>query len=358
MADVKLEQIAKRFGEVEVLTSIDLQIEDGEFVVLVGPSGCGKSTLLRLVAGLEKPSAGTISINGRRVNELAPRYRDVAMVFQSYALYPHMSVRRNMRFGLDVRKIPREQAEAEVERAAEMLGLTPLLDRLPKELSGGQRQRVAVGRAIVRRPQVFLFDEPLSNLDPALRGQMLVELRRLHQQLATTMIYVTHDQVEAMTLADRVALLDRGRLQQVGSPLDLYERPSNRFTAQFIGSPQMNVWPCCCDNGMLRGAGWSMPAPQGARLGELELGVRPHDLALCSEGDAEGMSMPFEVEVVETVGWDVQIHGLLGQGLAAVLQLPAKEAAGIAPGSRLRVAPNSGALHLFDPASGDALLRA
>ncbi len=286
MGSLRFRGVHKSYGEVPVLHRIDLDVADGEFLVLVGPSGCGKSTLLRCIAGLERLSGGDLYIGERRVNGVAPRDRNVAMVFQSYALYPHMTVRENMGFALRIRKRPAAEVEAAVAEAAEMLELGPLLDRYPRELSGGQRQRVAMGRAIVRRPEVFLFDEPLSNLDAALRTQLRVELKRLHARLGTTMVYVTHDQVEAMTLADRIAVLDGGRLQQVGTPAELYEDPANRFVAGFIGSPAMSF------------------------LERLEpgvvIGVRPHQVRI-GEGPHAAT-----VEVVETTGFESYVHMDLG----------------------------------------------
>ena len=240
MATLKLTGVAKSFGQTRVLEQVDLDVTDGEFIVLVGPSGCGKSTLLRCIAGLEIPSEGTVFIGDRDVTSAHPRDRDVAMVFQSYALYPHMSVRRNMGFALEIAKKPKAEIEAAVDEAARMLELTELLDRKPSQLSGGQRQRVAIGRAIVRKPSVFLFDEPLSNLDASLRLTMRVELKRLHKRMGTTMVYVTHDQIEAMTLADRLVVLDGGLAQQIGSPMEVHDTPANRFVAGFIGSPAMN----------------------------------------------------------------------------------------------------------------------
>ena len=241
MAKVVLSGIAKRFGDVEVLRPMNLTIEDGELLVLLGPSGCGKSTTLRIIAGLEDPSAGKLSIGDRDVTKVPPKDRDIAMVFQSYALYPHLTVRENLAFGLKVRGTPRPEIDLRTDQAAALLGLEALLDRRPKELSGGQRQRVAMGRAIVRRPKVFLFDEPLSNLDAALRTQMRAEIARLHQELGTTMVYVTHDQIEAMTLASRIAILDKGELQQLGAPLTVYQAPSNAFVARFLGTPTMSL---------------------------------------------------------------------------------------------------------------------
>ncbi|MCK6507569.1 ATP-binding cassette domain-containing protein [Myxococcota bacterium] len=304
MADLSLQGVHKRYGAVQVLHRVDLDIRDGEFLVLVGPSGCGKSTLLRCIAGLEEVSGGSLSIGGRDVTRVPPRDRDVAMVFQSYALYPHMTVRQNMAFALTLKKRPQAEIDAAVQEAARMLDLGALLDRFPKELSGGQRQRVAMGRAIVRRPQVFLFDEPLSNLDARLRAQLRVELKRLHAELGTTMIYVTHDQVEAMTLADRIAVLNGGHLQQVGSPAELYDDPANRFVAGFIGSPSMSF---------LEGRD-----PQAV------VGVRPHDVELlpAASGGAAGAgtpgALPARIDVVETMGFESYVHlDLAGEALVA-----------------------------------------
>ena len=255
MAGVQLRHIRKSFGETHVVRGVDVEVADGEFLVLVGASGCGKSTLLRMVAGLENPTEGRIFIGGRDVTDVRPRDRDIAMVFQSYALYPHMTVRENMAFGLRVRGAPDSEVVRAVDDAADALELTPLLDRYPRQLSGGQRQRVAMGRAIVRRPRVFLFDEPLSNLDASLRTQMRVELKKLHQKLGVTMIYVTHDQIEAMTLADRILLLQGGRVQQLGPPRELYDWPANRYTASFLGSPGMNFLPARLDGESLQAIG-------------------------------------------------------------------------------------------------------
>ena len=261
MTHVVLRNVEKYFGAVHALSNINIEIANGEFVVLVGPSGCGKSTLLRMIAGLEDISGGEISIAGRVVNELESRERDIAMVFQSYALYPHMKVAQNLGFSLELKKTPAQEALRAIENAAKILGLNAYLDRFPRALSGGQRQRVAMGRAIVRRPQVFLFDEPLSNLDAQLRVHMRTEVRRLHQELAATSIYVTHDQVEAMTMADRIVVLEAGQIVQTGSPLELYERPANRFVAEFIGSPSINILPGrILDSGHVEIAGESLPA--------------------------------------------------------------------------------------------------
>jgi len=293
MADVRLEHASKSFADVEVLRHINLQIRDGEFVVFVGPSGCGKSTLLRVIAGLEELTEGTISIGGRVVNTVAPAERGIAMVFQSYALYPYMSVRENLAFGLKLQRLPRAEIDAMVEAAAATLDITHLLDRKPKQLSGGQRQRVAIGRAIVRKPQVFLFDEPLSNLDAALRVRMRYEFAALHKSLGTTMIYVTHDQVEAMTLADRIVVLSEGRIEQVGTPAELYAHPDTVFVAGFIGSPKMNLFPATLISNPPSGAVVSIEGgtqirttinADGVTIGSaVTLGVRPEHFVL---GDA------------------------------------------------------------------------
>ena len=293
MHALELRQIRKSFGPVEVIPGADLIVEPGEFCVFVGPSGCGKSTLLRMIAGLEEPSGGDILIGGRNVTTLAPAKREIAMVFQSYALYPHLTVAGNM--GLALRQAGSSRAETDmaVRRAAEMLALTPLLDRRPAELSGGQRQRVAIGRAIVRRPKLFLFDEPLSNLDAALRGQTRIELARLHRELGATMIYVTHDQVEAMTLADRIVVLNAGRIEQVGAPMDLYNAPANRFVAGFIGAPAMNFLPAHLA---------PLPAPTGAA----EMGVRPEHLQPAAKGIAASVTH------VERLGHETLLHAKAG----------------------------------------------
>jgi multiple sugar transport system ATP-binding protein len=294
MATLAFHGVQKTYGQTEVLHRVDLDVADGEFVALVGPSGCGKSTLLRCVAGLEAISGGDLLIDGKRVNDVAPKDRDVAMVFQSYALYPHLTVRENMAFALRLQRHP--ETDSRVAEAAEMLGLTPLLARLPKDLSGGQRQRVAMGRAIVRRPKVFLFDEPLSNLDAALRQQVRVELRRRHQQLRTTTLYVTHDQVEALTLADRIVVLNGGVVQQVGTPDELYFDPGNRFVAGFIGSPTMNF----------------VEKVPGCIRGEV-VGVRPNDVALHTKPRIDAPALPAKVEFVERLGFEAMVHLRIGE---------------------------------------------
>jgi multiple sugar transport system ATP-binding protein len=300
MSSVSLRGIHKQFGDNPIVRGVDLEIGSGEFMVLVGPSGCGKTTLLRLIAGLEEADQGEIQIGGKRVNESQPRDRDVGMVFQSYALYPHMTVRENLAFALTLRKTSKTEIDERVNQAAQMLELEALLDRRPQQLSGGQRQRVAMGRAIVRRPKVFLFDEPLSNLDAALRVQMRGELARLHYRLKSTMIYVTHDQVEAMTLATRLAVFHKGILQQVGAPLELYRNPANKFVAGFLGSPSMNFLNGVVTKGQIRGAGFTIDAPAKAIEGrEVIAGVRPQAVSLNDAGSLKG-----EIEAVERLGSD------------------------------------------------------
>ena len=324
MASVVLEHVAKRYGDnPPVISDIDLEIREQEFVVLVGPSGCGKSTLLRMVAGLEEITSGTISIGGRVVNEVPPKDRNIAMVFQSYALYPHMTVRENLQFGLKIRGTPQGEIDRLVNEAAKILGLEQLMDRRPKDMSGGQRQRVALGRAIVREPSVFLFDEPLSNLDAKLRVQMRAEIKKLQHRLQVTTIYVTHDQVEAMTMGNRIAILDKGKLQQVGTPLDVYEKPQNIFVANFIGTPQMNfIRATVADGGAVLAAnGFKLPAPTTAR-GALAsragkavmVGIRPENVLEASR-PTRGTTAKLEltVDLVETLGDEVVVHGTLGE---------------------------------------------
>ena len=354
MATVEFRQIRKSYGPVEIVKGVDLKVADGEFVVLVGPSGCGKSTMLRMVAGLEEVTSGELLIGDKMVNGLSPRDRDVAMVFQSYALYPHMTVRRNMAFALEVRKAPKAEIEAQVAEAARMLGLEKLLDRYPKQLSGGQRQRVAMGRATVRRPKVFLFDEPLSNLDAALRAQMRVELARLHRKLGTTMLYVTHDQVEAMTLADRIAVLESGLIQQVGTPDELYHRPKNRFVAAFIGSPSMNFLPGTLerDNGrlMARGEGFELAVDEdkvvdpGEPGRKVLVGIRPHDARIVDEAET---GFDAVVDVIEPMGWEALLYLTFGDR-TLVIHTEAEPIAELEPGARVHLAVAPEQLHLFD----------
>jgi multiple sugar transport system ATP-binding protein len=349
VSGVRLQAIRKSYGDNLVVKGVDLEVHSGEFLVLVGPSGCGKTTLLRILAGLEQVDSGELYVGDKRVTDVPPRDRDVGMVFQSYALYPHMTVRENLAFGLELRKVPAAEIDTRVKKAAEMLELAHLLERKPKALSGGQRQRVAMGRVIVRQPSLFLFDEPLSNLDTALRVQMRGELARLHRQLGVTMIYVTHDQVEAMTLATRVALFDKGVLQQLGKPLELYHRPGNTFVATFLGSPSMNLFPAKREGEALVGAGFSLPVPAGFDgTGELTLGMRPQDLRVAASGPFSGT-----VEAIERLGFDGY----------AFLKTPAgpcaarfEGGASIGVGDSVSVQPVGDALHVFS-AKGDQALR-
>lgn len=354
MARIELKDVVKRYGSVEVLRDINLDIQDGEFIVLVGPSGCGKSTLLRMIAGLEPITAGDFLIDDERMNDVRPRDRDIAMVFQSYALYPHMDVARNMGFSMEIRKDPASERASRVKKAAETLGLTALTERLPKALSGGQRQRVAMGRAIIRDPRAFLFDEPLSNLDAALRVEMRLEIARLHQKLGATMIYVTHDQVEALTLADRIVVLNGGDIQQVGTPLELYERPANKFVAQFIGSPTMNVIPVSGNTGSVTTAdGATVDLPHlPDTLHATELGIRPEHIDVV---DPDAGHLIGTADVVEHLGSDTNIYvNVDGIGPLMVRvhgNIPAKT------GDRLGLRFQSENVHLF-ASDGTALRRA
>jgi len=357
MAGVRLEGVAKRYGKHVVIENLDLEVRDHEFMVLVGPSGCGKSTALRMVAGLEDLSGGRITIGDRVVNDVLPNDRDVAMVFQNYALYPHMTVRANLAFGLRMRDVPQAEIDRLVAGAAEVLGIAPLLDRVPRQLSGGQRQRVAVGRAIVRHPEVFLFDEPLSNLDAKLRLQMRAEIKKLQERLETTTLYVTHDQVEAMTMGDRIAILRDGRMQQVGTPLEVYERPANVFVAQFIGTPPMNVWRAVVDPGgaRLRAQAFAHGLPRSlaraaAGLGGREIfaGIRPERLRAGAAPAGEAAEVAATVELVETLGDEAIVHARAGPDLLAYKEEPRR-----APemGARVTVWLDLSALHLFDAAT-------
>ncbi|NDU99844.1 ABC transporter ATP-binding protein [Pseudoroseicyclus tamaricis] len=358
MADLKLRDVRKSYGQTEVIKGVDLDILDGEFVVFVGPSGCGKSTLLRLIAGLEDITSGDIEIGGRLVNDVEPRDRGVAMVFQSYALYPHMTVRENVGFGLRLAKVPKAQREQAVGEAARILQMEPLLDRKPAQLSGGQRQRVAIGRAIVRDPDVFLFDEPLSNLDAALRMDMRAELAGLHQQLDSTMIYVTHDQVEAMTLADKIVVLKDGEVQQIGAPMELYEHPANLFVAGFIGAPKMNLLPgkvTAVDGheAVLSGADLPrlvLPAPEGDKLAagdEITLGLRPHDLKRMPDGPLE-----LHTDLLERLGHETVVAGHLPTGARLTAVLDGRSPVALDETIRLGFEPSSA--RLFD-AGGRAI---
>jgi sn-glycerol 3-phosphate transport system ATP-binding protein len=354
MAEVQLREVRKSYGNAEVIHGVSCAIADGELVVVVGPSGCGKSTLLRMVAGLEEITAGEIVIGGKVVNAVEPKDRDIAMVFQNYALYPHMSVRDNMAYGLKIRGLQRGEIETRVKRAAGILQLEALLDRKPRQLSGGQRQRVAMGRAIVRNPQVFLFDEPLSNLDAQLRVQMRVEINRLQQSLGTTSIYVTHDQVEAMTLADRLIVMNAGRADQIGAPLKLYERPETRFVAGFIGSPAMNFVPAvAAADGVTLADGTRLPRPADAGVvppgRTVTLGVRPEHLA----ADGASAALTVTVELAEMLGADTIVHCRAGDGTLIQARLPGTEHA--RPGERMPLALDPRHLHLFDGETGKRL---
>jgi len=354
MASVTIHSVRKTFGETPILHGVDIEILDGSFTVLVGPSGCGKSTLLRMIAGLEHITGGEIRIGGKVVNDMPPKARDIAMVFQNYALYPHMTVRNNMAFSLNLAKMDKAKADEKVARAAEILGLQTLLDRYPRQLSGGQRQRVAMGRAIVRDPQVFLFDEPLSNLDAKLRVAMRSEIKELHQRLKTTSIYVTHDQIEAMTMGDQIVVMRDGRIEQTGSPLELYDNPANQFVAGFIGSPAMNFL-----TGTIRRAngsayfelldGTRVPAPASAASDgqPVVFGTRPEHLLLANEG-----GIPAKVVVLEPTGMDTFVacrHDKLD--IAAVF----RERYDFAPGTNIHLVPDLSRAHLFDAQTGQRI---
>jgi multiple sugar transport system ATP-binding protein len=353
MADVRLSSLEKRFGEVSIIERLDLDIEDREFMVLVGPSGCGKSTVLRMIAGLEGISGGSISIGGRVVNDVDAKDRDVAMVFQSYALYPHMTVRQNIEFGLKIRKLRQAEIDRLVTEAATVLGLEALLERKPRQLSGGQRQRVAVGRAIVRKPAVFLFDEPLSNLDAKLRVQMRAELKRLQAHLGTTSIYVTHDQIEAMTMGSRICVLNKGVLQQVGPPLEVYEHPASAFVAQFIGTPPMNFLRGTLADGAVAAGALTIPLPPTLRAAaasrtgrKVIAGIRPeHVLPAERGGEGRGFAVDATVEIVETLGSEVVVHARAGEEPLVYQEAPHRAPA---VGAKARVHLDLGHLHLFD----------
>ncbi len=352
MASVSISKVFKNFGTSQIIKGVSIEIEDGEFVVLVGPSGCGKSTLLRMIAGLEEIGGGEISIGSKVVNNMPPKERDIAMVFQNYALYPHMTVRDNMAFSLMLAKESEASIEQRISKASKILALDTLLDRFPRQLSGGQRQRVAMGRAIVRDPQVFLFDEPLSNLDANLRVLMRTEIKELHQRLKTTSIYVTHDQIEAMTMADKIVVMKDGRVEQIGTPLELYDFPDNKFVAGFIGSPSMNFMP-----GVVRGSnvvldsGDALPIPSGARTEEgqaVNYGVRPEHLSICNEG----MGITTQVLVVEPTGAETQVFSKVAeQQITSVF----RERHTFKPGQTISLLPDVSRAHLFDLNSGQRL---
>src|SRR5436853_6390783 len=344
MASVSFQDIEKAFGSTKVIHGISFEINDGEFMVLVGPSGCGKSTLLRMLAGLEEISGGTIAIDSKVVNDVESKDRDIAMVFQSYALYPHMTVGDNMAFSLKLRKADAKVIAQRVSNAGKILNLEPFLARYPRELSGGQRQRVAMGRAIVRDPKVFLFDEPLSNLDAKLRVAMRSEIKALHQRLKTTTVYVTHDQIEAMTMADRIAVMNEGRIEQLGEPLELYDRPANLFVAQFIGSPAMNVFDGVVRAGAVEALGARWPANGRPADGQrVRYGIRPEHLEPAAAGIAA------EVIVVEPMGAETEIVAKVGDATLTVM-LRGRASAG--PGEHIHLAPQAAHAHLFDAASG------
>ena len=363
MGQVVLKDINKFYDSVHAVKDVNLQIRDKEFVVFVGPSGCGKTTTLRMIAGLEAISSGDVSIDGNVVNELAPMDRDIAMVFQNYALYPHMSVYDNMAFGLKMRKFDKPEIDKRVREAADILGIDDLLKRKPRQLSGGQRQRVALGRAIVRHPRVFLFDEPLSNLDAKLRVQMRVELKKLHLRLGTTAIYVTHDQVEAMTLGDRVVVMKDGVVQQVGEPLELYNQPANRFVAGFIGSPAMNfaaVTLSEADGSLVAGNSGlriRLPEATGQRLRghagqEVTLGVRPEDLTVAGAADPDHLCFDAVIEVIEQLGSEILLDMKVGEHVMVASVEPTVR---VKVRDRLRIAMRPSRLHVFDAQTGAAI---
>jgi len=357
MAEILLQDVRKSYGEVQVIHGVDWHIEDGEFVVIVGPSGCGKSTLLRMIAGLESITHGQISIAGRVVNDLEPAERDIAMVFQNYALYPHMSVFNNMAYGLKIRGLPKAEINARVEQVAEILEIGEFLTRSPRQLSGGQRQRVAMGRAIVREPSVFLFDEPLSNLDAKLRVQMRLEIKQLQQRLGITSVYVTHDQVEAMTLGHRLMVLNGGHVEQLGTPIELYQNPVTKFVAGFIGSPAMNFLDAKLaaggkdvqlQGGDLLALGKSF---SGQANRPLTIGLRPEHLKLA---DGTGKTMPFTTNVVEHLGADTLVHGTLGKA-ESDLTIRLDGVRKIEPGEVLPLAIDPANIHAFDKQNGKRL---
>ena len=358
MAEVTIRDLRKTYGAVQVLHGLDVDIQDGEFVVLVGPSGCGKSTLLRMIAGLEGISAGTISIGDRVVNNLPPSQRDIAMVFQNYALYPHKTVASNMAFSLRMRKIDKAEIQKRVTHAAEILGLTPYLNRYPRALSGGQRQRVAMGRAIVRDPQVFLFDEPLSNLDAKLRVQMRTEIRELHQRLSTTTVYVTHDQIEAMTMADKIVVMQGGHIEQVGSPLELYDTPANKFVASFIGSPSMNLIDGAVrrdgEQVFVETSGVRLPVRDAEGMSEgrpVSFGVRPEHVALSERSEH---ALPVNVSVVEPTGSETHVMSKLDVGGAAGQEVVAvfRERHAFTTGQSIGLGVDPAQSYVFDAETG------
>jgi len=356
VAEVHLRDVKKHYAGLQVIHGVDLEIADGEFIVIVGPSGCGKSTLLRMVAGLEAITGGEVAIGNRVVNKLEPKDRDIAMVFQNYALYPHMSVYDNMAYGLKIRGMAKAEIETRVQKAAAILQLGQLLQRRPRQLSGGQRQRVAMGRAIVREPAVFLFDEPLSNLDAKLRVQMRLEIRKLHESLGVTSIYVTHDQVEAMTLADRLVVMNAGRAEQVGTPREVYERPATMYVAGFIGSPSMNFLECPVKAGPACGVGLTLPDGQALTLttppadGAIVFGIRPEHLHPVAAPAADAFA--YTIDFVEELGADTLLHGKIGAA-DVVVRLPGLNVA--KAGDVLHLRPDPARLHFFDRETGKRL---
>jgi len=366
MADVVFQGVKKSYGPVTVIERLDLEIKDQELMVLVGPSGCGKSTALRMIAGLEEISGGTISIGGRVVNDVPPKDRDIAMVFQSYALYPHMTVRENLEFGLKIRKTPRAEMNQRVDEAAEILDITEYLDRKPKQLSGGQRQRVAVGRAIVRKPAVFLFDEPLSNLDAKLRVQTRAEITKLQKTLKTTTVYVTHDQIEAMTMGNRIAIMNKGKLQQVGTPLEVYEQPANLFVAGFIGTPPMNLLQATLAAGgsAVIASGFRLSVPPGLKAAtashsgksdgqKVVLGIRPENIREAArEAGGNNTAITVKVELVEPLGYEVIVHGRIGDDLLVAKVDPHRSPE---MGDDMQLVIETDSIHLFDAGSEQRL---
>jgi multiple sugar transport system ATP-binding protein len=351
MATVTLRDLVKTFDKTEVLHGINLDIEDGEFIVIVGPSGCGKSTTLRMIAGLDEVSGGEVLIGDNLVNHLEPKERNIAMVFQNYAIYPHMSVRKNIGFGLRTAKMSKQDKEKRLEQVAEILGMTDLLDRRPSQLSGGQRQRVAIGRAMVRDPSVFLFDEPLSNLDAQLRTQMRLEIKKLHQKVGTTIIFVTHDQIEAMTLADRIVVMKDGYIQQIGTPTAVYQNPANMFVAQFIGAPSMNMMKGrITDNGITLDSGTRIPAWLEAPDGEVFVGIRPNELKPVANGDS--FILEGTVTVEEPLGSETLIYVDVG-GTEVIATAPGRAATAL--GARVQLDTPEEEIHVFDARTQEAL---
>ena len=350
MSEISLKNLKKSFGKTEVIHDLSIDVKDGELIVIVGPSGCGKSTLLRMVAGLEDANQGDIIIDGKKVNELEPMERNIAMVFQNYALYPHMSVFDNMAYGLKIAKISKEEINSRVQKAAEILELQELLKRKPNQLSGGQRQRVAMGRAIVRNPVAFLFDEPLSNLDAKLRVQMRLEIKKLQTQLKTTSLYVTHDQVEAMTLADRMIVMNEGNVEHIGTPLEVYTKPNTLFTAQFIGSPAMNILKGDCKNGNLTLSNNSVLKTSAKFNGKVSAGLRPEDFKIDDNG-----SIKLQVELVELIGSSSLVHGRLENSDEILVASISGVLEDEIVGKKISLSFNTSNLHLFDTNSGQRI---